>query len=305
MIGRAWRIHRRPAASNANSMSCGAPRACSIRRPDRGELQHLGIAEDGRASPDDVLVDRTRIGVDRVVVGIDRARHDGVAQPCGRVDDRSTPSTGDRVGGEQHAGRRGVDHALDDHGRGQCRRRRTHGHGDRQRRARSTGTPNIGGSHRGPARRPRRRGMCPVGRRTMPPAGPQPWPMTGPRRVRCRGLGRPRALRSPPPAGGRPCAAARRPPQAGWRRPQPSRRPHGRRRSSGRSRRARESRSRSARRGWRPSRQRSRDRMRGPPRAVARSASGSSDHAMSAGRQGVAGEQRRLSRSVGDKDGTF
>ena len=36
---------------------------------DRGELQHLGIAEDGCASPNDVLVDRTRIGVDRVVVG--------------------------------------------------------------------------------------------------------------------------------------------------------------------------------------------------------------------------------------------
>ena len=84
--------------------------------PHRGKLQHLGVAEDGCATLDDALVDRAGLRVGRVVVGIDRARHDGFAQPCGRVDDRSTPSTGDRIRGEQDPGRLRVDHALHDHG---------------------------------------------------------------------------------------------------------------------------------------------------------------------------------------------
>ena len=56
------------------------------------------------------------MAVDDPVVGVDRARDDGVAQARGGVDHAAGAAAADRVGGEEHARDLRVDHPLHDHG---------------------------------------------------------------------------------------------------------------------------------------------------------------------------------------------
>ena len=85
------------------------------------QLHRLGPATGQRSDghplvAESTLEDRAGGGVDHEVVGVDRAGHDRLAQPRARIDHGLAAGAGDRVGGEHHPGRHGVDHPLHDHG---------------------------------------------------------------------------------------------------------------------------------------------------------------------------------------------
>ena len=62
------------------------------------------------------LQDRAARRVDDEVVGVDGPCHDGFPEPRARVDHGVAAPARHRIGREEHAGDRGVDHPLDDHG---------------------------------------------------------------------------------------------------------------------------------------------------------------------------------------------
>ena len=112
MIARDWVSHSVPSPSSAHSMSCGAPKCASTRRPSSTSSRTCrSVRQPPAAGPGG-----DRASVDHPVVGVDRAGDDGVAEARGGVEHAAGAPTADRVGGEQHARGLRVDHPLHHHG---------------------------------------------------------------------------------------------------------------------------------------------------------------------------------------------
>src|SRR5207237_8398524 len=85
--------------------------------PELREGEHLPVGEDGSLAAGRALDHLVARNLDRIVVGVDRAADEFVAETCDRVNRRAPAPSGYGVGGEEAARRGCIPHLLHDNGK--------------------------------------------------------------------------------------------------------------------------------------------------------------------------------------------